>query len=65
MNNKELIKWLRDNSSGGYRPSEIGADRLEIALYLLKEVMSQVPSNRDWLNPITEKTIKDLLESRC
>jgi hypothetical protein len=56
---------LRDNSSGGYRPSEIGADRLEIALYLLKEVMSQVPSNRDWLNPITEKTIKDLLESRC
>lgn len=29
LNDDELCKWLRDNSSGTYRPSAQGADRIE------------------------------------
>lgn len=29
MNDTELIQWLRENSSGNYRPSLQAADRLE------------------------------------
>ena len=39
MNNSELIQWLRDNSSGVYRPSAEAADRLEQSLYLLQSIL--------------------------
>jgi hypothetical protein len=29
MNNKKLCKWLRDNSSGVYRPAAVAAERIE------------------------------------
>jgi hypothetical protein len=29
MNDKDLCQWLRDNSSGVYRPSAEAADRIE------------------------------------
>jgi len=29
MTDKELCKWLREHSSGIYRTSELGADRIE------------------------------------
>ncbi len=41
MEINELIQWLRDNSSGVYRPAAEAADRLErmsAALELLKNV---------------------------
>jgi len=35
MNDEDLCKWLRDHSSGIYRNSELGADRIE---ELLKKI---------------------------
>lgn len=32
MKDKDLCKWLRDNSSGAYRKSAIAADRVETLL---------------------------------
>ena len=37
--NEELIQWLKDNSSGCYRPSEEGAIRLEEALSILSTLL--------------------------
>lgn len=36
--NKELCKWLRDNSSGCYRQSATGADTIEHLEAQLKEL---------------------------
>lgn len=43
MSSKELCQWLRDNSSGIYRPSARAADRIE----LLEEALREA---RDWIN---------------
>ena len=39
MNDKELCQWLRDNSSGVYRPSAVAADRIEELLEALNEIL--------------------------
>jgi hypothetical protein len=38
MTNKELAKWLRENSSGIYRPCCIAADRLERMEFALRQL---------------------------
>ena len=62
MKNKELIQRLRDNSSGIYRSSREGANRLELALYLLGQIKNSLPQKRDWLDPDIEKSVDRLLE---
>ena len=37
MKDKDLCKWLRDNSSGSYRKSAIAADRIETLLEWIKQ----------------------------
>jgi len=37
MNDKDLCKWLRDNSSGIYRPSAEAADRIERLIGWIKQ----------------------------
>ena len=59
--NEELIEWLREHSSGSYRPSADGADRLQLALFVLRDIMRDMPAKRDWLNPDIEKNVKWLL----
>jgi len=59
--NAELIKWLRDNSSGVYRPSNEAADRLADALYVIRGILTDLPQNRDWLNPELERAAKLLI----
>lgn len=59
--NAELIKWLRDNSSGVYRPSNEVADRLADALYVIRGILTDLPQNRDWLNPELERAAKLLI----
>jgi len=39
MNDKELCQWLRDNSSGVYRPCKAAADRMEELLEALNEIL--------------------------
>jgi hypothetical protein len=36
MNTKDLIEWLRNNSSGAYRPAAEAADRMEAMLHALQ-----------------------------
>lgn len=38
MEIKELIQWLRDNSSGVYRPAREAADRLETMERTLRQM---------------------------
>lgn len=59
--NKELITWLKSNSSGSYRLSAEGGERLDLALYLLNQIMQDMPQNRDWLDPNIERATKELL----
>jgi hypothetical protein len=59
--NAELIKWLRDNSSGVYRPSNEAADRLADALYVIRGILTDLPQKRDWLNPELERAAKLLI----
>lgn len=59
--NAELIKWLRDNSSGVYRPSNEAADRLADALYVIRGIITDLPQNNDWLNPELERAAKLLI----
>lgn len=61
MDNEELVEWLRENSSGIYRPSAEGAERLDMALHVIRDVFSSIPQRRDWLNPETERIAKRLL----
>lgn len=42
MTNEELIQWLRDNSSGIYRPSEMAADRMEAMIKALENCVSDL-----------------------
>tara|TARA_R110002096_G_scaffold315227_7_gene509483 strand:+ start:1710 stop:1904 length:195 start_codon:yes stop_codon:yes gene_type:complete len=42
MNSAELCKWLRDNSSGVYRPSALAADRIESLEEALEYTMKQL-----------------------
>lgn len=37
LNDRDLCKWLRDNSSGAYRPSARAADRIESLTEWIKE----------------------------
>ena len=60
--NKELIEWLRANSSGVYRPSAEGADRLEFALYIIRSIKTSLPQKRDWLDPQIEKYMDNLIK---
>jgi len=41
MNDNDLCQWLRANSSGTYRPSAEGADRIEALNIELAELKSQ------------------------
>ena len=59
--NAELIKWLRDNSSGVCRPSNEAADRLADALYVIRGILTDLPQNKDWLNPELERAAKLLI----
>ena len=43
MNDKELCQWLRDNSSGTYRPSAEAADRIESQNRELAELKASIP----------------------
>lgn len=43
MDDKELCEWLRQNSSGDYRPSALAADRIE-------QLLSAVNSVRDLIH---------------
>ena len=38
MNNQDLCKWLRNNSSGAYRPSAEAANRIEEMQVLLERI---------------------------
>ena len=40
MKDKDLCKWLRDNSSGTYRPSAEAATRIEMLNYALNELLN-------------------------
>ena len=42
MKDKDLCKWLRDNSSGTYRPSAEAATRIEILNERLSEALCKV-----------------------
>ena len=44
MNDKELCQWLRDNSSGVYRPSAVAADRIEELTELLSIAWDELKS---------------------
>ena len=44
MNDKELCQWLRDNSSGVYRPSAAAADRIEELTELLSIAWGELKS---------------------
>jgi hypothetical protein len=46
MNNKELCKWLVDNSSGIYRPAKEAADRIKMLEEVLFNIAS-LPSSRE------------------
>ncbi len=39
MTDKELFQWLRDNSSGSYRPCKAAAHRMEELLEALNEIL--------------------------
>ena len=67
MENKELCEWLRENSSGGYRPSAVAATRIEELTEVAKamrEWIDAVPQNvslpampgfdRDWADEIID-----------
>lgn len=43
MNDKELCQWLRDNSSGVYRPSAQAADRIESLNKELIDLKASIP----------------------
>jgi len=40
MKDKDLCKWLRDNSSGTYRPSAEAATRIEMLKYALNDLLN-------------------------
>jgi hypothetical protein len=54
MTDKELCKWLREHSSGIYRTSELGADRIEELLGQIagiEKIVLEVLLNYDNLDP--------------
>jgi hypothetical protein len=42
MNNDKLCEWLRNNSSGTYRPSAEAADLIEALLAQVEELVSEI-----------------------
>ena len=42
MNDEELCQWLRDNSSGIYRNSELGACRIEELLIEVEDLKYRI-----------------------
>ena len=40
MKDKDLCKWLRDNSSGTYRPSAEAATRIEMLKHALNDLLN-------------------------
>ena len=54
---EELCKWLRDNSSGCYRPSAMAADRIEELLGFINLLENELDfSSMDWIctRPLTQ-----------
>ena len=47
MDNKQLCQWLRDNSSGVYRPAAVAAERIE---NLERENSKAFETQRDMLH---------------
>jgi len=54
MDNKQLCQWLRDNSSGVYRPSAVAAERIENLLTQLKRMQDALAKTEErkkwWMN---------------
>lgn len=47
MDNKKLCQWLRDNSSGVYRPAAVAAERIECLLAELKRIQDALVKTED------------------
>ena len=67
MKSKKLCKWLRDNSSGAYRPSATAASRIELleeVASALLEYIDAIPEDivlptmpgidRDWVDSVID-----------
>jgi hypothetical protein len=51
MDNKQLCQWLRDNSSGVYRPAAVAAERIEnllIELKRMQDVLAKTEERKKW-----------------
>lgn len=45
MNDKQLIEWLNQNSSGVYRPAQLAASRIEELKNALKNLVDAVQAH--------------------
>ena len=60
MEDKDLCSWLRENSSGVYRPAEIAADRIEELLKSNNAPVSEVPCSDGLSLPLSEQEIEQI-----
>lgn len=62
MNTPKLTQWLRDNSSGVYRPAREAADLIERQQVIICRLIEALPQKRDWLDPELEQAAKEIVE---
>jgi hypothetical protein len=53
MTNDELKKWLRDNSSGTYRPAREAADRMEMLETALRACILEMRYSTESGQPVS------------